>query len=252
MAVKANKFGFFTSETDDFIKVADEVGLIRRNEADTGAVSYCRHPLVYLVEAADDICYEIMDIEDAHKLRILTTAEVIDLFLGFFNEQRQEHIRRIMSGVDDPNEKIGYLRSCVIGTLVNRCAEAFIANEEAILAGEFSGTLLDHVPQLEREGYARCNEMSWARLYRASDVVEIELAGNRIISFLLEKLIHAVRFPHLNYSQLLLSKVPQQYDVSASSLFGKVQAVIDHISAMTDVYALDLYRKLNGMSLPAV
>ena len=158
MAVKANKFGFFTSETDDFIKVADEVGLIRRNEADTGAVSYCRHPLVYLVEAADDICYEIMDIEDAHKLRILTTAEVIDLFLGFFNEQRQEHIRRIMSGVDDPNEKIGYLRSCVIGTLVNRCAEAFIANEEAILAGEFSGTLLDHVPQLEREGYARCNE----------------------------------------------------------------------------------------------
>ena len=252
MAVKANKFGFFTSETDDFIKVADEVGLIRRNEADTGAVSYCRHPLVYLVEAADDICYEIMDIEDAHKLRILTTAEVIDLFLGFFNEQRQEHIRRIMSGVDDPNEKIGYLRSCVIGTLVNRCAEAFIANEEAKLAGEFSGTLLDHVPQLEREGYARCNEMSWARLYRASDVVEIELAGNRIISFLLEKLIHAVRFPHLNYSQLLLSKVPQQYDVSASSLFGKVQAVIDHISAMTDVYALDLYRKLNGMSLPAV
>lgn len=252
MAVKANKFGFFTSETDDFIKVADEVGLIRRNEADTGAVSYCRHPLVYLVEAADDICYEIMDIEDAHKLRILTTAEVIDLFLGFFNEQRQEHIRRIMAGVDDPNEKIGYLRSCVIGTLVNRCAEAFIASEEAILAGEFSGTLLDHVPQLEREGYARCNEMSWARLYRASDVVEIELAGNRIITFLLEKLIHAVRFPHLNYSQLLLSKVPQQYDVSASSLFGKVQAVIDHISAMTDVYALDLYRKLNGMSLPAV
>ena len=250
LAVKANKFGFFTSETADFVKVADEVGLIRRPDVD--GVSYCRHPLVYLVEAADDICYEIMDIEDAHKLRLLTTDEVMGLFLGFFDADRQEHMHRIMAGVDDPNEKIGYLRSCVIGTLVNRCAEAFIANEEAILAGTFSGVLLDHVPALERDGYARCNEMSWAKLYRASDVVEIELAGNRIITFLLEKLIHAVRFPQLNYSQLLLSKVPQQYDVSAPTLFGKVQAVLDHISAMTDVYALDLYRKLLGMSLPAV
>jgi len=250
LAVKANKFGFFTSETAGFVKVADEVGLIKRTDAE--GVRYCRHPLVYLVEAADDICYEIMDIEDAHKLRLLTTDEVMGLFLGFFDADRQEHMHRIMAGVDDPNEKIGYLRSCVIGALVNRCAEAFIANEESILTGEFSGVLLDHVPALEHDGYARCNELSWAKLYRASDVVEIELAGNRIITFLLEKLIHAVRFPQLNYSQLLLSKVPQQYDVSAPTLFGKVQAVLDHISAMTDVYALDLYRKLLGMSLPAV
>ncbi|MBQ7852920.1 MAG: dehydrogenase, partial [Muribaculaceae bacterium] len=70
--------------------------------------------------------------------------------------------------------------------------------------------------------------------------------------FLMEKLIHAVRYPQLNYSHLLLSKVPQQYDVNAPTLFGKIQAVIDHVSGMTDVYALDLYRKLNGMSLPAV
>jgi dGTPase len=251
LAVKANKFGFFTSETADFIKVAEEVGLLQHhNEA--GAISFCRHPLVYLVEAADDICYEIMDIEDAHKLRILNTAEVTDLFLGFFDSDRQQHMRTIMDRVDDPNEKIGYLRSCVIGTLVNRCAEAFIANEDAILSGTFSGVLLEHVPALERNGYARCNDLSWAKLYKASDVVEIELAGNRIITFLLEKFIHAVRFPQLNYSQLLLSKVPQQYDVTATDLFTKVQAVIDHTSAMTDVYALDLYRKLNGMSLPAV
>ena len=83
-------------------------------------------------------------------------------------------------------------------------------------------------------------------------MVDVELAGNRIISFLMEKLIHAVRYPELNYSSLLLSKVPQQYDIDAVGLFGKIQAVLDHISGMTDVYALDLYRKLNGMSLPAV
>ncbi len=83
-------------------------------------------------------------------------------------------------------------------------------------------------------------------------MVDVELAGNRIISFLMEKLIHAVRYPELNYSSLLLSKVPQQYDIESSTLFGKIQAVLDHISGMTDVYALDLYRKLNGMSLPAV
>ena len=87
---------------------------------------------------------------------------------------------------------------------------------------------------------------------RSSDVVNVELAGNRIITFLLEKLIHAVRHPQLNYSRLLLSQVPHQYDVSAPGLFPKIQAVLDHISAMTDVYALDLFRKLNGLSLPAV
>jgi dGTPase len=94
--------------------------------------------------------------------------------------------------------------------------------------------------------------MSWEKIYCASDVVDIELAGNSIITFLMEKFIKAVRNPSLTYSRLLLSKMPQQYDVYAPTLYGKIQAVVDHMSAMTDVYALDLYRKLNGMSLPAV
>ena len=82
--------------------------------------------------------------------------------------------------------------------------------------------------------------------------MDIELAGNRIITELLDKLIDAVRFPEKAYSQLLLNKVPQQYETRAESLYGKLQAVVDYISGMTDVYALDLYRKINGMSLPAV
>ena len=116
----------------------------------------------------------------------------------------------------------------------------------------FVGSLLDHIDEPERTGYANCSAKAWAKIYRASDVVDVELAGNRIISFLMEKLIHAVMNPELNYSSLLLSKVPRQYDTAAPDLYGKIQAVLDHISGMTDVYALDLYRKLYGMSLPAV
>ena len=245
------KFGFFTSEKADFRRVADEVGLLPRF-AENGAVRYCRHPLVYLVEAADDICYQVMDIEDAHKLKILATSEVMDLLKSFFAPERLAKMECVLENVEDPNEKIAYLRSSVIGALVGQCAKAFVAHEEEILAGEFTGSLLDHIAELEREGYRRCSALAWSKIYKARDVVDIELAGNRIITFLLEKLVHAVRFPHLNYSELLLSQVPQQYEVEAPTLFGKIQAVIDHVSGMTDVYALDLYRKLNGMSLPAV
>ncbi len=245
------KFGFFTSERGDFRKVAEELGIIRLS-ADGEPLRYARHPLVYVVEAADDICYEVMDIEDAHKLKILSTPEVLDAFLGFFSDDRREQMHKVMDSVSDPNEKIAYLRSCVVGTLVEQCAATFIENEEVILNGTFEGTLLSHVRNLEREGYAKCNALSWAKIYRASDVVDIELAGNRIVTFLLEHLVRAVTHPELNYSRLLLSKFPEQYDVNAPTLYGKLQAVLDHVSAMTDVYALDLYRKLNGTSLPAV
>lgn len=245
-----NKFGFFTTEIDDYKRIADELQ-IKRIDTESG-IKYTRHPLVYIVEAADDICYEVMDIEDAHKLKILSTAEVIDLFLGFFDGDRLASMKRNMERVTDPNEKIAYLRSCVIGALVIKTAEAFVKNEEAILDGSFTGSLIDNIPELEHSGYRRCAELSYRRLYNSSEVVDIEIAGNRIITFLLEKLIHAVIFPELNYSRLLLSRVPEQYEVHSENLFHRIQAVVDHVSAMTDVYALDLYRKLNGLKLPAV
>lgn len=245
------KFGFFSSEVADFVKVADELGMIRLS-APGEPVRYARHPLVYIVEAADDICYEVMDIEDAHKLKILTTEEVTEAFLSFFSPERQARMKEMMDTVSDPNEKVAYLRSCVVGTLVEQCAQTFIANEEAILAGTFEGTLLKNIRPLERNGYERCTRLSYAKIYRSADVVDIELAGNRIITSLLECLVSAVLDPDLYYSGLLLAKVPSQYDVKAATPFGRIQAVLDHVSAMTDVYALDLYRKLNGMSLPAV
>lgn len=251
LAGNRNKFGFFTSERSTFSQIAEELGLICLENSED-ALRYARHPLVYIVEAADDICYEVMDLEDAHKLKIITAEEVKSLLLDFFSPERQERCREVMATITDPNEQIAYLRSGVIGILVNRCAEAFIEHEEEILAGTFRGQLLRSVPERERRAYERCNALSWEKIYQSSDVVNVELAGNCIITFLLEKLIHAVRNPHLNYSKLLLSQVPSQYDVHSPDLFTKVQAVIDHVSAMTDVYALDLFRKLNAATLPAV
>lgn len=242
------KFGFFTSEKADFIKVADELGMLPQ-PGSGGETRYARHPLVYLVEAADDICYEVMDIEDAHKLGLLPTSRVTELMLKFFDDERAARMIGVMDRLDDPNEKIAYMRSAVIDRLTTVCVDTFVANEDLILEGRFRGSLIDHITERERQAYAACNELSWDKIYRAADVVDIDLAGTSIITFLLEKLVAAVLNPDYNYSQLLLSKVPQQYEIDAPTLYGRIQAVIDHVSGMTDVYALDLYRRLNGMSL---
>ena len=156
---------------------------------------------------------------------------------------------KVMSHVDDPNEKIAYLRSCIVGYWSTVAPTPLPPMRREILGGTFRGSLLDHITPLEKEGYRRCESLSWEKIYCANDVVEIELAGTRIISFLIDELVKAVTDPILNYSRLLLAKVPEQYEINAPTLYGKMQAVLDHISGMTDVYALDLYRRLNGMSL---
>ena len=253
LASKSGKFGFFTSEKDDFCKIFDKLEILRL-QSDDGKVRYARHPLVYIVEAADDICYEVMDLEDAHKLKVLTTEEVITTLLRYFDDDatRRGRIIEMMNRVDDPNEKIGYLRSCVVGKLVECCADTFIANEDAILSGTFKGSLLHNIADTQREAYDKSAILSWDKIYCAPAVVDVELAGNQIVSYLMDKLINAVMNPHLNYSRLLLSRIPVQYDTTVPDLYGRILAVLDHLSAMTDVYALDLYRKLNGASLPAV
>ena len=215
---------------------------------------YARHPLVYLVEAADDICYEIMDLEDAHKLKILTFETVSRLFLDFFDEPTQEHIlKRIKDEqLTDENEQIVYLRACVIGKLENECVNAFVAHEEEILAGEFEGGLIDHINTLQREAYRRCASLSVEKIYRSRPVLDVELSGYQIMATLMEKMTEAVMNPQRYYSQQLIGRVSSQYDIDAEDLESRLMAVIDYISGMTDVYALDVYQKINGISLPIV
>ncbi|MCF2607742.1 deoxyguanosinetriphosphate triphosphohydrolase [Phocaeicola vulgatus] len=251
LAGKKSKFGFFLSEEADYQKIAGELGIIRLSKPDE-PLRYARHPLVYLVEAADDICYQMMDIEDAHKLKLLTHDETKGLYMQFFDEKRRKRIEEVCRIVTDVNEQIAYLRSSVIGALIKECTRVFTENEEKILTGEFEGTLIMHICSPLKEAYDNCSAIAFQRIYRSSDVLDIELAGFRVISTLIDLMINAVRSPEKAYSQLLINLISGQYNVNAPTLYGKIQAVLDYISGMTDVYALDLYRKIKGNSLPAV
>jgi deoxyguanosinetriphosphate triphosphohydrolase, putative len=246
---RKQKFGFFDSEKADYEKIAAELGIPRSPENPN---RYARHPLVYLVEAADDICYQIMDIEDAHKLKILTSDETKDLFLGFFNDERKARRKETMNLVTDVNEQIAYLRSSVIGQLIEECSAVFADNEEAILNGTFSSSLIKQLPQHSAHAYEHCSKTAFAKIYRSPEVLDVELAGYKIILTLLEHLVAAVLNPDKAYSKQLLMRIPGQYETNAPTVYGKIMAVLDYISGMTDVYALDLYRKITGMNIPSL
>lgn len=247
------KFGFFGSERDTYVRIAEEMG-IRRLSAQGEPLRYARHPLVYLVEAADDICYEIMDIEDAHKLKILSYGETADLLLGFFDGATRERILRRIDDeqLTDDNEKVVYMRSCVIGCLEHECVEAFIKHEPEILDGSFAGCLLDHISDVPREAYRRCTSVSKSRIYCSKPVLDVELSGYKIMETLMEQMTEAAVHPGRFYSKQLIGRVSSQYDIGSEDLETRIMAVIDYISGMTDVYALDVYQKINGISLPIV
>ena len=249
-AAKKGKFGFFQSEEADFHKIARELGIKKLRT--TGGERYARYPLVYLVEAADDICYQIMDIEDAHKLKILTTKETQDMLISFFDEKKQKEVRARLATLDDVNEQIVYLRSIVIGLLENECVRVFVENEKAILEGKFEGSLIDHISERPHNAYRHCMEIAVAKIYHAQMVVDIEIAGHKVITQLLDLMLEAVTHTERTYSKILINRVSSQYDIKAKTLYERILAVLDYISGMTDVFALDLYRKINGMSLATV
>ena len=250
---KKGKFGFFQTEQEYYQRIADEMGIIRLSQPDE-PLRYARHPLVYLVEAADDICYEIMDIEDAHKLKIISYEETQDLLLAFFDEEVQQKILHRIDdeGLQDPNEKVVYMRACVIGKLENECVSTFIEHEEEIMNGTFEGSLIKHISERQRDAYQRCAKLSMERIYRSRPVLDVELSGYKIMATLMEQMTEAVMHPDRYYSQQLIDRVSSQYDISAEDLETRLIAVIDYISGMTDVYALDVYQKINGISLPIV
>ena len=193
-----------------------------------------------------------MDIEDAHKLKILTTEETKSLYFQFFSDERREKMKQIFDIVTDTNEQVAYLRSSAIGVLVKECTQVFLNNEELILAGKFESTLIREMRPCIKNAYMNCSKTAFAKIYTSKDVVDIELAGYQVITTLIDLMIDAVRFPEKAYSQLLINRVSTQYDILAPTLYERIQAVLDYISGMTDVYALDLYRKINGNSLPAL
>lgn len=253
LAGNHGKFGFFASEAESYRKIADELGIFCKS-APGEPLKYARHPLVYMVEAADDICYEIMDIEDSHKLKILSFAETEHLLLSFFDEEIQQKIRQriIDEELTDENEKVVYMRASVIGKLENECVAAFLAHEEEILAGTFKGSLIDHISERQKKAYKECEKISYSKIYQSKPVLDIELSGYKIMATLMEVFIEAAVNPSHFYSKQLLRRVSSQYDIENESLEERIMAVIDYISGMTDIYALDIYQKINGISLPIV
>ncbi|MCU4165414.1 deoxyguanosinetriphosphate triphosphohydrolase [Carboxylicivirga caseinilyticus] len=245
------KYGYFQSEKEIFKHIAEELQL---KVLDKEKEIYARHPLVYLVEAADDICYQVMDIEDAHKLKILSYEETYNLLTAFFDKKTEakefDKIADVFNEVSDLNERIVYLRAKVIGKLVGLCTDIFWKNQDEILNGTFKKGLVDHLTGVELEAMETCKKLAFKRIYKHQSVVEIEIAGFKILGTLLDEFIKAVINPNDFYSKMLLPFIPEQFKVTENDLLvNKIQSVLDFVSGMTDVYALDLYRKISGLGL---
>lgn len=247
------KYGFFQSEKEIYSKIAKELGII---PISTNPNQFARHPLVYLVEAADDICYQIMDIEDAHKLKILSASETLELYNAFFcdnnNHQYSKRINENLALISDSNEQVVYLRAMVISRLVKQCSQIFWDNRTNILKGQFEGSLIGNLPPCSKKAMKQVRKISRQRIYHDPKVIQINVAGYKILGTLLEEFTHAVMNPELNYSKMLISMMPNQYHMDGNSTYLRLQSVLDFVSGMTDVYALELYRKLKGITVPEI
>lgn len=241
------KYGFFQSEKAIYEKIANDLGLVKADGM------FMRHPLVYLVEAADDICYQVMDIEDAYRLKILSAEQTINLLQEYFihDEKAQRSIQKVFAMVTDESERIAYLRSKVVGKLINECKEVFLNNEEQIMKGDFNSSLIKSVHEHIAKTYKAIASFSFEQIYKQPMVVEIEVSAYKIIETLLDKLVTSILNPDNSYAQGLLRLIPSEYYVSENaSDYTKIRAILDFVAGMTDDYALNMYRTLEGMQLP--
>ena len=243
------KYGYFQSEKEVFDRIMNELGIVCLDDEKN---IYARHPLVYLVEAADDICYQIMDIEDAHKLRILSYDETVELFMNFLSEDEKREARfdEVFEEVTDTNEQIAYLRAKVIGKLVNECTDIYLKNYDGIMSGSFNKSLIGELQGYSAKAMDIIADTAFRRVYKHPMVAEVELSGFKILGTLVDEFVKAVLHPGLHYSKMLLPFMPEQYVIGKDvPVYQKIQTVLDFVSGMTDVYALDLYRKIQGTGI---
>jgi len=245
-----NKYGYFTTEVETFQTIAKKVGLV--SSPDNPGI-FSRHPLVYLVEAADDISYQIMDIEDAHKLGILSSEFTIELFLNFFDKEKNKSFftkkSAIFKEVTDTNEQIAFLRASVINLLILEVARIFVEHENELLKGSFSGSMVDYFTGSVKNGMEQCTQVAISRVYKHRSVVEVEITGFTVLNTLLEEFTAAQFNQKSNYSKKLLLMLPLQYREEQNNDYGKLRSVLDFISGMTDLYALDLYKLIKGIGI---
>jgi dGTPase len=242
------KFGFFQTEKEIFQNVAGELQLQKNSEIHWG-----RHPLAFLVEAADDICYSIIDLEDGCSLGLVSYDDARNLFEGVIGKSKSKLGK--LDQLNSLQEKTGYLRALAIGDLMEECSSLFLDHEQQILQGTFEQALADGCPS--KKGLKEIIHVSGDKIYRARKVVEIEAAGHEILPGLLNEFILAGMAlsdtkpsrKYSNLSKLLSSETQAAIRVAPGNHYLMLRHIIDFISGLTDRHALSLYRKIKGISL---
>ena len=232
--------------------MADALGMAPVSE---DPLIYNRHPFVYLVEAADDICYRVIDWEDAHRLGIIDSETAVSLFTALLETSARENKDRIRTTLQelagDPREQLAYLRAKCINFLALSCVDAFIANRETILTGIHNRSLIDSLEPAAAKALEEINQVTIRKIYNHATVVKIELAGYEVMNALLESFIPAVLHKKPSHREKkILKLLPSQFHGREESAYVRVLSVIDFISGMTDSYAMELYKNLRGISLP--
>jgi len=249
-----SKYGFFQTEKEVVSAIANELEMIAESSE---PIIFKRHPFVYLVEAADDICYSIIDMEDAHRLKIISTERVRDAFFDVLQSinRKEEKIDRIKSNyqaIADINEGIAYLRAKTINVLTLQAADVFLENTEKIMAGEFNSALIDHI-EAQCGALKTVKSISKNEIYNHPIVMQIEIAGYNVMSDLLQLFIPAlIRNKRTHKDQKILNLFPEQYGEykEEKSKYLRVMSALDFLSGMTDVFATEMYRRLKGIVIP--
>lgn len=248
--IHRKKFGFFQNEKDIFLEIAKGTNLILENEE---PYIFKRHPFVWLVEAADDICYNIIDMEDAHRLGIVSTSDCENLFFELIRSESSDtdRVKNKLASISNENEKISYLRAKAINALINKSLEIYKHNFENILQGNLDNGLLD-MYKSENRALQDIEAFSIEKIYNHKAVVEIENAGYNVMYELLDHFIPSILKPEderKSYDKKALKLLPRQFVYEEGTDYQKVLGVIDFVSGMTDNYATDLYRKIKGIDI---
>ncbi len=239
------KYGFFQTEKAWFQNIAQELGLLKKGEE--GEVFYHRHPLAFLVEAADDICYRIIDFEDGLKLGLVPHEKGIDLLRQILNDNPNRKSSLVFY---DWREEIGYLRARIIGKLIDETAAIFLQHEQEILQGTYDKPLINELPC--KPVLDQIRDLSIQLIYQNRPVLEIEAAGFEVLGGLLDACVKAVFHPESKHHRKLAALIPPHFlqlpdDATA---YERIIHITDFVASLTDQAALGLYRKIKGIELP--
>ncbi len=249
--VNRKKFGFFQSEKQTFLNIANATKMMVESEEPT---VFKRHPFVWLVEAADDICYNIIDMEDAHRLGIISTADCENLFMDLIKSVNEKDAKRSAEKLllfSNKNERISYLRAKVINALINKSTELYQLHFSEIIDGTLNKALLD-IFKSESESFQEVERFSIEKIYGHRSVVEIENAGYNVMYELLNHFIPPIikeKSERKGFEKKALQLIPSQFIYEDGTVYEKVLGVLDFVSGMTDNFATDLYRKIKGIDI---